>query len=171
MKRLLVAVMIAALTLCIAGCSPSVAVDRTVVVQDMIVTVPSTWIEDETVYDNSYSKTVLGNNSYHNEEGDAGVTISFSNADLNESMSDVMEDTKSVYTGESIGAERYECVELDSCVVDGAPCVIYKITYVSHNIDRTLWTALIHSSTMHYEISGYGDEDVFYEVLDSVSLT
>lgn len=161
----------AILSAAIAGCSASgVALDREVDVHGLIMSVPSTWVEDES--DNSIGdETKFGHTVFENTESETyeQITVSYSNVDLDETLSEITAEEEEGW--ESMAdAHDFECSSIDTFVVDGVEVTTYdKCLYIEGELAEQWQAARFMGSDMHYEIDVHGDSVSLDDLLETIS--
>ena len=161
----------------------SVELDRQVEFQGLVLSVPSGWEEDQSVYDyndgSGFGHVTFGHevfddisvlNSY------SCITVSFDRDDDvdEETVESAKTNYESLYEDAADDDRGFEWEQIDSRVIDGAPAETYKLTISAgegeDSYDLVRWISFIHKYDVHYEIEVWGEAVDILDVIDTVSI-
>ena len=178
MKKKLLALfscaIIAAMAMCLAGCSASLDKDLTVL--DLTVKVPSSWSEtfDDTSSD-AFGKS--GTYYYENNDRTSGIVVSYDEVNQynNRTPKEEMEISKETALSDPVNGYDYYENAISQRVIDNGSITRYDYGYKYKDTDGNEYEANFHEAFIqkvdsHYRISVWGDDFSIDEVVDTVTL-
>lgn len=159
--------LIAALSLCLAGCS-STQLDAEKQIEDMTVKVPSSWAETESQFGGFY---------YQSDDLKSGISISAEEPTaFTSTPEESIEISKQTALEDPVNGYDWYCSEPESGTIEGAILTKYEYGYKYQDNEGNEYeaktnTAFIQQMNMNYEISVWGDDVKLDDILDTVELS
>ena len=160
----------------------SVELDRQVEFEGLVLSVPSSWEEDQSVYDGNdgsgFGHVTFGHEAFEDItllNSYSCIQVWFNRDDDvdEETVEDGKASFESTY-GDAADDRDFEWELIDSRVIDGAPAETYEVTITYDDTDDPYeivrWKSFIYKYDVHYEIEVWGEAVNILDVIDTVSI-
>lgn len=159
-----------ALAAALCGCGGP-ALDREVTVMDLTMKVPSSYVEEESPYDDEFD-SVSGSVTFSStsEEGGSIIRVEYNDYEYGLSPEEIISDEAELLA--SIGSpSNKEYEPMGEAVIDGAQCSVYHTSEVySDDVTFENSEAFLSANGLAYRIIIYGDEVSIEDFVKTISV-